>query len=165
MPAGGKQIVRVRIAQPGPPRLLSRLIQVRSLQCDHGSIELPEIATSAGRHDAQLDRLINPELTGLRTPRDLQGMLWPPQRSLAVGQHGQTPGITTQAAGSAQFPQCLRPFPGDISRESRSFPHGRDPTRLASREAGMRQSQLRVIVEYARCHDEMASHQIGQAFG
>ncbi len=59
LPTSGKQIVCIRIAQSSPPRLLSRRIQVRTLQGDHRSIELTKVTPRPSGDDPQLDRLIN----------------------------------------------------------------------------------------------------------
>src|ERR1700710_2410612 len=119
---GGEQVVRVCVTQPGPPRLLSRRLQVRPLQGEHRSIELSEVAPCSGSHYPQLDRLVRAELPSLWTPRDLQGALrprggggslWTPrdlqgalrpsQRSFAVSQHRQPPRISAQPSRSPQL--------------------------------------------------------------
>src|SRR5690606_10600678 len=140
-------------------------LELRTLQFDQGSLEVPHVTARPRGDDPQLHlvRRVQPVERGLT--RDLQGSFGPSDAPFAVGDHGEVAVLARDATRGPQLRQRLLPSARHVGRDTGRLTHRADPGGSAACVEGVLVGAFGILVEQVARGDQVLGHQVGQRLG
>ena len=159
---GGEQRVGVRELQSCRPRLGARRLELRALQRHDGGVELAEVASSAGRHDAHLDAAGPVEPVDLVGAGHRDGPLRAAEAALAVGHDRPVAVRAGDTTGGAELRERVGVLPGRVRRDAGSLTHDGETPATGDGRLRVLPRQVGPVLEQARRHHQVARHDLGR---
>jgi len=127
LPAGLRQQVAVRVLEPSPWPALGEASKIRGLKQHQCSIHLPQIGSSARRHQCHLDPRVRVHRSKIDFLQELQRPTWPAKSALTVSHHRHVRFRTAHAPHGSQLRDCLGKVTIHVRRYPRRLPHDAHP--------------------------------------
>ena len=159
--AGGRQRVSIGAEQPGAVGKGAVDVQLRDFQFGNRGVELSEVGAGAGGDDGQFHLARGVEILGFLGAGHVQGTVRAAKATFAVGHDRQVHVGAADPAVGPEFPKRLAIVAGCVGGQADSFADGREASAAAAGRQGMLEGKLRLLVQKASGHDEVAGHPFG----